>query len=119
MAYCKPADVRLHIDTEMEPGEIEDLIVLADEDLDIRLGSHTLTDDLKKSCSALLTAVMIADKQPKTYGAGTVRISHGEARVTRWLNKVEVIVAQATSSRGAVVKSSAYRKIDENRRYPS
>lgn len=119
MSYCIPADVRLHIDTEMLTDEIEDLITLADEDLDTRLGGHTLSDNLKKTCSALLTAVMIADKQPKTYGAGSVRISHGEARVNRWLQKVEGIIAQATSSRSSKVKSSTYRKIDENRRYPA
>ncbi|GAG90841.1 unnamed protein product, partial [marine sediment metagenome] len=45
-----------------EPDEIEDLITEADRDIDLRLGSSTLSDDLKKTCSALLAAIMIADK---------------------------------------------------------
>lgn len=116
--YCEPEDVKLIIETSLTPDEIGRLIYQADKDLDNMLGSSTMDDELKKRCSSLLTAIMIADKQPKDYTTGSTRISHGEGRIKRWKAKVDELVARATSSRRSVVKSSAYQVINEDRRYP-
>lgn len=115
--YCEPSDVRLLIETTLEDGDMDKLIQQSDSDLDDLLGSYTMSSDLKKRCSSLLTAIAIADRQPKSYSVGTARISHGE-RVKRWRAKVDELVTRATQGR-LKVKSSEYQKIDEDSRYPS
>lgn len=116
MAYCSAADVGLLIAHSMSSGDVDSLIALADKDLDDMLGAYTLSAELKKRCSSMLTAIMIADRQPKSYSAGSARISYGE-RIRRWQAKVDELVARATAAR-VQVKVSEYQKIDEDVRYP-
>lgn len=94
MGYCKSADVRLVIQTALEDHEIDDLIELADTDLDEKLGGASLSDNLKKQCSMMLTAIMIAERTPQTYSIGSIRISQGP-RIENWRKRVNRIVARA------------------------
>ncbi len=115
MSYCKPSDVLLIIDSGMDPDEIEDLITLADDDLDKMSAGVTLDEADKKKGSMYLAAIMIAEKQPTSYTVGTARVTH-DGRAERWRAKVQDIIRQ--NKKTLQVVSSTYQKIDENTRYP-
>lgn len=116
MSYCTDDDVRLHIAHGMDPDDVARLIQQADAELDTMLGSHSMSTDLKKRCSSLLTAIMIARRLPKNYTVGTARVTHGD-RGPGWRRTVDELVATVTGGKFHVV-SSEYQKIDEKYRYP-
>lgn len=92
--YCDASDVKLIIATELESYDIEELIDMADRDLDKRLGGASLDTDLKKDCSMMLTAIKIAERTPQTYSIGSIRISQG-ARIENWRKSANKIIARA------------------------
>ena len=69
MANCVYSDVRLIIDTDLEDTEITTLIDLADAEITGR-GMNTRSSSLRKVISMLLTASLIAGRDPKSRGIG-------------------------------------------------
>lgn len=94
MVYCVAADVRLIIHTDLVDTDIEKLVVFSDEELDQKLGGASLSTDLKKNCSMMLTAMKIAERTPEAYSIGSVRMQHGK-RAVNWRRSVNKIVARA------------------------
>lgn len=113
MAYAKPSDVRLLIQTDLKDDELEDLIALADDELDQRLGGATMGTDQKKNCSMRLAAVTVAQRGPASYSIGSVRVQQGD-RVEKWERYVKVAVKRC---RTAKIEESPYQKIDESKRF--
>jgi len=87
MTYCNASDVRLLIHTNLTDDEIDDLIPLADSDLDDMLGGASITTTQKKKGSMRGTAIMIAERSPTTYTAGSTRVDYSQ-RTTEWRNYV-------------------------------
>jgi hypothetical protein len=115
MGYCNASDVRVLIETELVDEVIENLIVLADADLDRMLGGTTADASFKKKASMYLTAAMIADGGPPSYTVGNIRIDMGK-QAASWRAQVKESVEEARAG-SAVIKSSVYQKIDEDIRY--
>lgn len=116
MAYCTAAEVKYLVHTGLDDTALGSLIDIVDVDLDDRLGSATLSDDLKKLCSMLLTAVLCADRDPESYALGEARIKYGN-RIKNWEARVERIINKAKGA-GMKVRATAYQHIDESSRYP-
>jgi len=108
--------VKYLIHTDLDDTAIGNLITLADAELDQMLGSASLADDLLKLCSMLLTAILVARRDPEATTVGSARIQYG-SRIEDWRTKVDGVIRRATGSRFKV-HSSEYRKIDEDTRYP-
>lgn len=103
--YCTAPDVKVLIETTLDDEVIEELIDLADANLDEKLGGASLSTILKKRCSMMLTAAMIAERMPQTYSVGSIRISQGP-RIENWRRSVNRTVASAVG-RWDVVDSLA------------
>ena len=94
MPYCLYQDVRLLVDTALEDEEIEDLIELADEDLDDLLDGASMTNKLKKACSMRLTACMIVENQPQSLKMGGLSMNYGD-RAKGWRKWVHLKAAKS------------------------
>lgn len=115
MPYCEPDDVLIIVSTGLTPAQIGTLIALADSDLDGKLQSNTMSSSDKKLCSMLLTAILVASRDPQAYSMGFAKVQFGD-RIDRWEEKVDELVKRASGSR-AKIRSSSYQKIDEDKRY--
>ena len=94
MPYCLHQDVRLLVDTALEDEEIEDLIELADEELDGLLGGASMSNQMKKACSMRLTAIMIVENQPESIRMGGLSMKYVDC-ATRWRKWVNLKVAKS------------------------
>jgi len=115
VAYCNASDVRVLIETKLEDEVIENIIALADADLDRMLGGAAADDSFKKKGSMYLAAAIIADKGPSSYTVGNIRIDMG-AKARDWRAQVKASVEEARAG-SSVIKGSIYQHIDEDVRY--
>ena len=114
VAYCSATEVAYLVHTDLDDTAIGILITLADAELDQMLGGSTLATNLLKLCSMMLTAILVAQRDPEATTLGSARIQYG-SRVEDWRGRVWAIVKR---NKAPVIKSSSYRKIDEDTRYP-
>lgn len=115
MAYSSAADVKTIIETSLADASITELIAIADADIDDLLSGTSLGATLKKKCSMMLTAAMIADGNPKNYSVGDARVDMGN-RARSWRAEVNRTIREAKAAR-VTVKSTSYQHIDEDARY--
>lgn len=115
MAYSSAADVKTIIETSLADASITELIAIADADIDDLLSGTSLGATLKKKCSMMLTAAMIAEGNPKNYSVGDARVDMGN-RARSWRAEVHRTISEAKAAR-RTVKSSSYQVIDEDGRY--
>lgn len=89
MAYCTYTDVRRIITTDLADADLTALIVLADEEIDVRL-LNTRSTNIKKRISMYLTADMAVNTDPPMVTVGGVTIqSH---RDDSWRRKAEAFI---------------------------
>lgn len=115
MSYCKSSDVRLIVSTDLEDHEIDDLIPLADSDLDDLLQGASMTDIQKKNCSMRLTAIMIANRIPRKESIAGI-VTDWTDQIATWQAYVDEKVGLAAAG-GAVqgkVVSSSYSTITDD-----
>lgn len=110
MPYSEPDDVRLLINTSLQDDQIGSLIQMADDDLDEMTEGVTLNAADKKACSMRLAAIMIAERQPLSYGVGEANIKMSDRRTGRWLSKVREIIKRNV---GFIVHHSEEDEEDE------
>ena len=114
MAYCTVADVRLVVETSLTDTEISGIIEMSDAEIDSRLGSQSVSDNLIEKLSVLLTAHAIKTRQPKVEVIGEYREDSGNV-LEVWEREIERIYRLY---KGVSMKATEYRHIDETKRYP-
>jgi hypothetical protein len=115
MGYCNASDVRILIETKLVNEVLENIIVLADAEVDRLLGGATAGDSFKKKASMYLAAAIVADKGPPSYTVGNIRVDMG-AKAREWRAQVKADIEEARAG-SAVIKKSVYQHIDEDIRY--
>jgi len=113
MAYCTASDVRLIVNTTLTDDQVTSIIEMSDAEIDRRIGAQT-ADGLIKKLSMLLTAHTIKTRQPRSQAIGEYREDAGDV-LKVWEGEIERIFRLY---KGASVKASEYRHIDESKRYP-
>lgn len=94
MAYCTATEVRYVVHTGLGDLALGNLIAIVDKDLDDRLEGYTLSADLKKICSMLLTAILVRRRDPKAYTAGLAKIQYGDD-LDDWQAWVDRVIRKA------------------------
>lgn len=118
MAYCIYGDVRNILHTSLIDANITAMIVLADARVDQMLGGTALSADLLKLMSMMVTASFIGPKDPSSYAIGLARVQYGTR--PNWMRQAQDIVdAEKAKTASNKIKSSEYRKINEDLRYPA
>ncbi len=85
MAYCTYTDVRRIINTGLEDADITSMIIQADQEIrdrDIDGSANTL-----KTVSTLITAALIAFKDPRSQGIGDYSESNRDPK--EWRDEAE------------------------------
>jgi hypothetical protein len=114
MAYCSASDVREIIHTSLTDSEIDSVIEMSDALIIRRIGTQSTTDKVIKKLSMLITARTIKTRQPQSLATGEYREESGNLLET-WGNEIEEIYRLYKIP---IIKSSEYRHIDEDQRYP-
>lgn len=114
MVYCTASDVRLIVQTNLTDTEITSIIETSDAEIDRRLGVQDASDKLVKKLSMLLSAHTIKTRQPQSVAIGEYREDAGDVMEV-WEREIERI---HRLYKGASVKVSKYRHINESKRYP-
>ena len=114
MAYCTASDVRLIVNTTLTDPDITGIIEMSDAEIDRRIGAQDTSDKLIKKLSMLITAYTIKTRQPRSQAIGEYREDAGDV-LKVWEGEIERIFRLY---KGASVKASEYRHIDESKRYP-
>lgn len=96
-AYCSAADVKLIINTTMGDTDIGTLIGLADAEIDAR--GLDFATDVKKQISMLITASLIALRDPNQKAIGEYREQFITA--SEWRTRVEDLITKLTVDAGA------------------
>ncbi len=96
MTSCTAADVRLLVDTSLEDTQIDSLITLSETDLDDMLQGSTMTTELRRLCTILLTASLVAEQTPKTKAVGELTIEYGNNPKTWRLRVAEKVLNNQT-----------------------
>lgn len=94
MAYCAVTDVKVLIDTDLTDNQITSIIALADNELDQLLGGASMTATQKKTCSMMLSAIMIAQRQPRKESLAGASLDWS-GRITEWQRYVKQAVSRA------------------------
>ena len=94
MASCVFGDVRVYIQTDLANADITTAITEADDELTDIMGGTSLDAGQKKRACALLTAAIIADKYPQSYGVGRVRVQHKDRGVYFRRRAMRIIAKQ-------------------------
>jgi hypothetical protein len=103
------------VKTSLGNSDITELITLADDWLDIKIGTASLTANILKLCSMLKTAILIKSGDPTAYSTGFVRVQYGST-IENYEKVIDDILSVQLSSRKQI-KTSEYQKIDEDSRY--
>lgn len=94
IVYCTNAQVKYIINTDVDTGDIDNMITLADGELDIMLGGRSMGTNGKAYCSSRLVAIALANRDPETYTVGSQQTNMG-SRVRRWQVEVDRRVREA------------------------
>ena len=78
------------VSTGLTPPQIGNLIALADEDVDRRLGGASASANRKKLMSMLITGKMIKGNDPLSYSIGMARVQFGDVGEgwEKWVNRI-------------------------------
>lgn len=95
MAHSTNAQVLYLINTSVSTGDIDNMITLADAELDALLGGASMDANLLALCSARLVAIMLAGRDPNARSVGGSEMDFGQ-RVNQWRRFVDQQVRIAT-----------------------
>jgi len=114
--YCKSSDVKMWITTSVDDELIEELIDQASGEIDKRIGAQSTSDVSVKKLCALIVAYGMMLQRPQSETLGERRVDRGKT-LELWMNEIERLYRLCSTS-GSIIKSSSYRVIDEDVRYP-
>lgn len=114
--YCKSSDVKMWITTTVDDELIEELINQASAEIDKRIGAQSTSDASVTKLCALIVAYGMKIQRPQSETLGERKVDMGKT-LDLWMKEIERLYKLCSTS-GSIIKSSAYRVIDENVRYP-